>query len=80
MVGDRRLDQMEIDGYPVVRTYVYLGCHLNSSLNLKDHLKEISRKIAYVSWKFYPFRSKLNIKFNNNMLFLISIYENISKG
>lgn len=61
----------EIDGYPVVGAYKYLGCWMDGELGVKEHLKGIGKKIAYITWRFFPFRSKGNMRFNNNMFKLV---------
>lgn len=40
---------------------------MNQKLNAEDHLKQINKKIAFISYKLLPFMLQINIKFNNNL-------------
>jgi hypothetical protein len=57
----------EIGGYPVVKTYKYLGLMLNGQLNMKDHLKAINRKANFIAHRLYGIRRIDDLRMNMNM-------------
>jgi hypothetical protein len=57
----------EVGGYPVVKTYKYLGLMLNGQLNLKDHLKTINRKANFIAYRLYGIRKIDDLRLNTNM-------------
>lgn len=54
-------------GYPIVKSYKYLGMIINGKLDLKDHLKQINRKAGHICNKLYGLRRLDNLKLNTNL-------------
>lgn len=69
-------NEREVNGYPVVREYKYLGMVLNGRLDLKEHCKMINKKAAFISYRLYKLRIKDDTKINVNLfkVFLMPSY------
>ena len=64
-----------IKDYPVTLQYKYLGTHLSQDLSLLPHLKEISRKVNFITFKLRGILSRGHLRLNCN-LFKVFILPN----
>jgi hypothetical protein len=66
----------EINGYPIVTKYKYLGMLIDEDLDYRAHLKSINGKISYLTERLTVFRRKLNLKFIVNLfsIFIKPLY------
>jgi hypothetical protein len=54
----------QVDGYPVVDKYKYLGLLVNGRMDLKDHLASINKKAGFLAHKLYGLRCVDNLRLN----------------
>jgi hypothetical protein len=57
----------ERDGYPLVKSYKYLGTNLNNKLSIETHIKEAERKICFLNLKLRPILLRGHLKLNVNL-------------
>jgi hypothetical protein len=57
----------DIDGYPVVGSYKYLGLLVNGRLDLRSHLAQINRKAGFIAHRLYGLRTLDNLRLNINL-------------
>lgn len=67
----------EIDGYPVVDKYKYLGTWLNQKLTLDDQMEHIVKKTYFIRSKLTPslFNASLDLRKNLWQIFVVPLYE-----
>lgn len=46
--------ESSIEGYPIVKSYKFLGTTFGRRFTLEDHTKNIKKKCDYISHKLYP--------------------------
>lgn len=56
----------KIKEVPVVKTYRYLGIHLNEEANMDEHLKKMNMKIGMIKSKMFYIVKKNSIRFKRN--------------
>ena len=59
--------ERDVNGYPVVESYKYLGLVMNGRLDLKEHCKLINKKAAFISSRLYGLRLKDDLRTNMNL-------------
>jgi hypothetical protein len=57
----------DIDGYPIVKAYKYLGYYINDSLTITTHLKETAKKFNYIRWRLAGVRRHSNLRLTINL-------------
>lgn len=76
--GDKssfKLNQME--GFPIVPDYKYLGTTLNEEFNLFSHIKQINSKINFINTSLTPIKLRHYNKYNINLFktFILPLYQ-----
>jgi hypothetical protein len=76
-IGRGRFDDEDIDGYPILQKYKYLGMDLDKDLCAKTHLRYINMKIGFITYKLSALRKMANIKLNINLFktFIAPLYK-----
>ena len=62
-----RNSESTIDEYPVVNSYRYLGTELDRNCDVMTHVKTISPKINFLTFRFGVLRHRNNMKLNINL-------------
>ena len=71
MIMNKRRSRMneegEIEGYPIVLSYKYLGTVIDNSQSIDHHLTQLNNKMNYLIRRITPFRLNAGPKFNCNL-------------
>lgn len=60
-------DGAQLDGYPRVSSYKYLGTVVNNQFTLKAHLNECARKVTFLRLQLRPILLRGHFKLNLNL-------------
>lgn len=67
----------QINGFPYVQSYKYLGLQINSNLDIESHLTAIARKTEFITYRLTPIRLQKHFQLNIN-LFLVFLWPSFS--
>lgn len=67
---------VDYNGYPVIKSYKYLGLVLSNDLSAGEHLKIINQKFNFLSYKLSAIRKKDFLKLNLRLfkVFVMPMY------
>ena len=60
-------------GIPYIKSYKYLGTHLNYTIRISDHLDEIERKHKFIKRSLMPLLMKRHHRLNMNLFRILVV-------
>ena len=45
IVNNNKIDENNIEGYPIIKEYKYLGILINDKMNIQNHIGNIDKKL-----------------------------------